>query len=494
MKSASAKPASVHPAMVDTYKREWLHPDAVYAPMLRYNMAHLIAAAEKGVVPQAAAAALVKEMAVLVAGGPDQIPQDMELDGLQPNIEAELSRRLGAEIGGWLNTGRARQECEFVARQIANRDRLGPLIGEVTGLCAVLLDLADQERETVMPYATWAQHAEPITFGYYAAALAEGVIADLVRLRAAYQGLSRCRADIGQVVPPPLSIDRQRVAGLLGFETIMGNSLYAYASLDSEMQVLSVLAILMGGLARASENLFVWSSPEYGFLRFGKAFSGTSYLMPQKRNPYALRMVRPVAAQMVGAWNDSIQLFTGGLPLVGNGLIHISNRLMESLDAAAQVVHLLALALPSLELDRPRMRRLAQNHWAQAPQLVYLLVCEHTLSFRIAHHAVAKVVNYAVAAGINPSALDASIVEGAVQEVTGRKIRIPQESVSQALDASHVVDSRGDSGPAPEAVAIHVARMRNSLAELTDWLGSERGRIAAAGCRLKAAAEQLTSG
>ena len=494
MKSESAKPASVHPAMVDTYKREWLHPDAVFAPMLRYNMAHLIAAAEKGVVPQAAAASLVKEMAAMAVAGPDQIPQDMRLDGLQPNIEAELSRRLGAETGGWLNTGRARQECEFVARQIANRDQLCLLIGEVTGLCAALLDLAGQEREAVMPYATWAQHAEPITFGYYAASLAEGVLADFDRLRAAYEGLSRCRADIGQVVPPPLSIDRQRVADLLGFEAVMGNSLYAYASLDAEMQVLSTLTILMGGLARASENLFAWSSPEYGFLRFGAAFCGTSYLMPQKRNPYALRMVRPVAAQVVGAWNDSMQLFAGGLPLVGNGLIHISNRLVESQEAAAPVVRLLALALPTLELDRPRMRRLAQDHWAQAPQLVYLLVCEHKLSFRIAHHVVAKVVNHAMGAGISPSRLDAAIVETAVQEVTGKKIRIPQDSVSLALDASHVVASRGDSGPAPDAVSAQVRSMRIRLTEAQQWFGNEQSRLEAASCRLKTTVAQLAGG
>jgi argininosuccinate lyase len=491
MQSKGSEAGGFHPLMVETFKHEWKHLEVVFPRLVLYNMAHLIVAAESGAVPEAAASALVAELETLNAEGPETMPQDPRLDGLQPNIEAELSRRLGAEVGGWLNTGRARQECEFVARQIANRDQLVQLIGEVVPLASSWLQLAARESESVMPYATWAQHAEPITFGYYAASLAEGLLADLQRMRAAYASLSRGRADIGQVVPSPLPIDRNRVAGLLGFETVMGNSLYAYASLDAELEALSALAILMGGLARAAENLYVWSTPEFGFLRFGTAFSGTSYLMPQKRNPFALRMVRPVAAQVSGAWNDAMQLFAGGLPMVGNGVIHVPNRLLESLGPAMDVVRLLAMALPTLELDRPLMRRTAQDHWAQAPQLAYLLVREHGLSFRLAHHVVAQVVRNAVAAGTGPSNLEAAAVEAAVRDVAGRELTLAQDAVSRALDVDRVVASRKDSGPAPEAVLAHVEAMNKELAAVTHWLDGERSRLEAAGVRLRDAAVKL---
>lgn len=486
--SEAGASAGPHPALVRTYAIEWRHGERTFEPLVRYNMAHVIAAVEAGVVPRAAGSALLAALRDIGAAGFEAIAQDEALDGHQPNLEAEIRRRCGAEISGWLSIGRARQECEFVARQIAGRDTHLSLLDEVAPLLGALLALARREADTVMPYATWGQPAEPITLGYYAAALAEALVADIVRFRAAHRSLSRSRAEIGQVVPSPLPIDRERVAGLLGFPALIRSSLYGYASLDAELEALSALSILAGGLARASENLFVWCSPEYGFLRFGDAFSGTSYLMPQKRNPYALRMVRPLASQVAGALTEAMQLYSGGLPIVGNGLIHIPNRLIECLESARDVCTLLALALPTLEADRGRMRAAAASGWAQAPQLVYLLVQDHGLPFRQAHHVVAEAVR--TAGGSEAKGAPARVAE-ALMQAAGGGIEVEPSAVERALNVEHLVATRTNGGPAPASVHAHAGALEESAQEFRRWLDDERRRLTAAQAALDAAVETL---
>ncbi|WP_224406711.1 lyase family protein [Afifella sp. IM 167] len=489
--SQSANGPKPHPDLVRSYALEWRHGAATFLPLLRYNKAHVVAATEAGIIPLQPAASLLGALGALAETGFDALPQDARLDGHQPNMEAELARRCGAENAGWVSIGRARQECEFVARQIACREEHLQLVDAVAELQETLLELALRETEAVMPYATWGQPAEPITLGYYFAALAEGLAADLKRLRCAHESLSRSRADIGQVVPAPLPIDRGRVAELLGFPSLMRSSLYGYASLDAELEVLSAMSILTANLARAAENIFVWCSPEYGFLRFGDAFSGTSYLMPQKRNPYALRMVRPVAAQAAGAWSEALQLFSGGLPIVGNGLIHIPNRLMDCMKPARDVCTLLSRALPTLETDRERMRAAAEAGWAQAPQLVYLLVDAHGVPFRRAHHLVAEAVRAVSGQGgdnITPEA-----VAAALSAAAGGTIRVQTKAVHQALDVVQLVATRSNGGPAPASVQKQVAALREGAVALRQWLDGEHQRGRDAETALDAAARAIVA-
>lgn len=480
-----------HEALVKSYQHEWLHNERLLSPLLQYNIAHLIMLSEQNIVPRKAAALLVHALLDLSKTGFSTLPFDPKLDGLQPNVEAEMARRCGPDVAGWLNTGRARQECELVARQILERDQIVIFISKNLDLRQVLLDLAEREVKTVMPYYTWAQHAEPITFGYYAASVAQALAADGVRLQAAYRALNHSRADIGQIVPPALPFDRQRVTTLLGFDGVMTNSLYAYTSLDVELQVLAGLAIAMANLARLAENLFIWCSPEFGFAEFGLTFSGTSYAMPQKKNPYALRMIRPIAARATAAWLDAIQMFSGGLPIVGNGVIHIPNRTITCLSEISDAYDLLTAALPTLTLHRDRMRAVASDHWAQAPQLVFLLVQNHGVPFRTAHRIVAKIVHSALTEGLHPFQLLPQHVQAATCEILGRPLPIDSGALKEALDPDLVVATRIAGGPAPSAVKSHLRTLRQALRLEREWLAREKRRLIKAQRALDSAVAKL---
>lgn len=467
------KLARPHPSLVRAFAHEWKGNADIYGSLIAYNRAHIVMLREQGVVPPAPAAAILGCLGALEQEGFDALPYELARDGLQPNLEAELTRRLGAETGGWLNTGRARQECELVARQIAARDASLRLHGLLEEMLQALIALARRGREAVMPYHTWAQHAEPITFGYFAAAEAYGLMADMERLQGAFDRLNLSRADIGQVTPPPLPLDRERVARLLGFDGTITNSLYAYGSLDTEIAMMGVLAVHCARMARLGETLFVWASPEFGFLAFGPEFTGTSYAMPQKRNPYALRLARPLAGRASGAWTNAIQLYGGSLAIVGNGVIHVPNVLLELLGDVTDLARLMADALPTLSIDSGRMAAAAARSDLYAPQLVFHLVEAHGLSFRQAHEAVA----HALVAEAKPTADGLS---RAASQVTGSVIAIDPATLDAVMDIGNIVKSRTVGGPAPASVDHQIEELSAMRDRARAWAEARRERIAAA--------------
>lgn len=478
-----------HPTLVATHALEWEHNAVVLPELVRYSLAHVLMLAQIGVVPAERASALLGGLDALSQATLAEVPFDPALDGLQPSLERVLTRQLGPDVAGWLGAGRSRQECELVARQLANRDELRLLIGDVLALREVVAALAARHADALMPYHTWAQHAEPITLGYWYAAFGEGLCAEGERLEAAYLALDASRASCGQIVPPPWPIDRVRVARWLGFSRMAENSLHAYSNLDAELQVFSALASLANQLARLGASHHVWASDEFGFLSFADEMSGTSYAMPQKRNPYALRQLRPLASWVQGAWVEVAQLHGAGLPLVGDGLIHAGNRLMEGLPKVRLVVQLLVEALPGLRVNRERMAAGCTDNWIVAPQLAHGLTGGERLSFREAHALVHHLVLAMQASGrsllqLVPADLVAAAQAAQLGPAAVERSRLDPAALRALLDPLAGLAQRGSGGPS-------AASVRSMLRGLKSRAGRHRRTHLAASAALAAAKTDL---
>lgn len=459
-----------HPALVAAFEHEWGNSERVFAALLEYNMAYIVVAANSGSIPKPAASSLLTTLRALDDEGFEAIDYRPERDGLQPNVEVEVQRRIGSDTSGWLSIGRARQECELVARQIVERDAMLHVLSQARALAGAMLDLARRDADAVMPFHTWAQHAEPVTFGYYLAATARTMIDDHVRMRQAFIQLNRSRAGIGQIVPPPLSVDRGLLARLLGFESALPNSLHAYGSLDLELGLLSALTIFTANLARFAETLFVWSSTDFGFLRFGDAFTGSSYAMPHKRNPYALRLVRPGASRVAGALAEVTQLFAGSLQIVGNGVIHIPNRTIGALDIVRDLCQVLIEALPTIEINRQRMRKSLRSSMCDAPQLLFHLMQHHGIPYRQSHEICGAIVELAMSRDCGLAELPPSVIGATVAGIVGKTVEVDPEIVRSALNHDAIVASRIAGGPAPASVLAEVDGMWEVLAGFDGWL------------------------
>lgn len=475
--------AGIHPALSRTYDEEWTHGDAVLPRMIDYHLAHQVVASEAGIVPAAVAAALCAHLESLRELPAAELPYRSELDGLHPCLEARVAADLGAETAGWLNAGRARQEIEMVSRLLLVRDALLDTLESQLALREALLEVAAREAETLMPWQTWAQPGEVATAGYVLEAAALAAADDSRRLLRDLADASRSRAEIGQIVPPPFGYDRERVAQLLGLSAPVPSSLRAYAAGDTECALLSHLAIAGANLARLAETLFTWCSAEFGLARFGDAFTGTSHIMPQKRNPYALREVRPLFTRIAGRASDALHLFGGGAPMIGNGVVHIPNRAWESLADLDLLHRALGAALPTLEIDRERARAALQGSWCQAPQLVFSLVADCGLPFKQAHHVVAALVRALAADGRAPDTVTAEDIARAAEDAIGRRVAVPPATLQGVFDPAALVASRSNGGPAPSALEARLLQARADLAqdraELETWrAGIRAGRNA----------------
>jgi len=467
----STKP---HEALVAAYALEWTNNECIFEALIDYNIGYLALSAEQNLLPREIANDLIECLVSIQNGGFSALPYTTERDGLQPNLEAEVIRRIGPEVGGWLSIGRARQECELVARQIIERNKLATLLDKVSAPLGALTALAQRDCRTYMPFYTWAQHAEPISFGYYALANAYAINADWTRLQSVFARLNQSRAGAGQVVPPPFEIDRKRLADLFGFSGPISNSLYAYSSMDIEIELLSALSNLGVNLSRLAETLFVWASPEFGFLRFAPEFTGTSYAMPQKKNPYALRLIRPVAARAAGALNEALQMHGGTLQIIGNGLIHISNRAIAVLEEFVIVCELLGKALPTISLDQKRMWESLEKGWVQAPQLVYVLTKRYGISFRQAHAVCGGVVR-AKPEGIG--SVTAEEIESVIFDITGKRIDVDIAELRRALEPEACVSTRLNGGPAPNSVQEDAEALKKLIDSQKAFANAVRDRI-----------------
>ncbi|MBU2285657.1 MAG: hypothetical protein KKC85_04405 [Gammaproteobacteria bacterium] len=480
------------PLLVASFALEWEHNDRVLPQLVRYSLAHVLMLVQAGLVPAERGRPLLQALHDLREAGLDEVPFDPALDGLQPSLERVLTAQLGPETAGWLGAGRSRQECELVARQLANRDELLALAGDVLDLRQCLAELAERHADALMPYHTWAQRAEPVTFGYWLAATAEALAADSDRLHAAMDSLGAARSACGQIVPPPWPIDRARVARWLGFDRLAENSLYAYSSLDAELQVLSALASVGNHLARTGTNLHLWASNEFGFLSFSDAMSGTSYAMPQKRNPYALRQLRPLSAALHGAWIDVAQLHGGAVPLVGDGLIHAGNRLMACLPRLRLGVQLLARALPGLRLDTARMAAGCHDDWIVATQLVYGLVGPDGMSFREAHRLMHHLVEPLQQRGEGPAHLTSDDIQRAAASAglsaeAIERLRQRPPDLKALTDPVAGLHQRSAGGPAPASVREQVQALQQRVGEHREFLHAARERIAEGAASLERA-------
>ena len=367
--------------------------------LVRVDRAHLVMLAECGLVPADAAVALLRcidELAVdsfrPLLGRP--VPR-----GLYLMYEGYLIERLGPDIGGVLQSGRSRNDLKATITALRARDRTLEFAEQGVRLEAALLSRARAYRSVVMPIYTHFQAAMPITYGYYLLGVALAVGRDLDALRTAAAGLQVCPLGAGAAAGTDLPIDPARTAALLGFAAPTRHALDAVASRDVLLRVLSAAAGLAVTLSRLATDLQLWSTSEFGFIRFPDRLVGGSSAMPQKRNAFITEHVKAKPGLALGSWTaaaaamaatpftNSIEVGTEAVASVWPGL------------RAAEESVLLCQALVSGARPVPdRMAGTAEAGFTVATSLANRLV-RHGVPFRTAHRLVGEAVRKAIAAG-----------------------------------------------------------------------------------------------
>lgn len=338
-----------------TARDDWQLDQRLLAYDIRASIAHVRGLARAGILSEAEQAALVRELSGLAAqneAGELRLGPDDE-DG-HTAIEAALVERLG-DVGKKVHTGRSRNDQVLVALRLYERDALDELVALARDGGRALLDLARREASTPMPGYTHLQRAVPSSFGYWAASFAEGLADAMDALRAARAQVDRCPLGGAAGFGVNLPLDREGVARELGFAGIAVNPLASQSSRGIiEAAVLGAAWQLMAVLRRLAWDLSLFSMSELGFVRLPEAFTTGSSIMPQKRNPDVIELMRAACAVVQGALAE-VQAIVALPSGYHRDLQLTKGPTLRAIDEALATARLVPRLVQGVELDRERM-------------------------------------------------------------------------------------------------------------------------------------------
>jgi argininosuccinate lyase len=328
----------------------------------------------------------------LVGAVLELLDEEIELDSRYGDLanvrERELERRVEA-AAGWLNAGRPRREAGRIAFRIALRSRVLDLAQAVSRFAAALTDAAARERDTPMPDYTYLQAAQPTTAGHWLLSFAYPALRDLERLRGDFEWINRSPAGTGGVNGSRFPLDRERLAELLGFSRPIEHTRDANWQTDGLADLASHAAIAATGASRFAEDVELYGSDEFGLLRIGDELCRASALMPQKRNPYALVVLRGGAGTLIGRATGVLATQRTPSGRTDN-LLYAYGEVAGAVDLAARLLRLAAAVAESLTFDGERAERVLRESGAMATDAAEEISLTTGVDYRSAYRQVAS--------------------------------------------------------------------------------------------------------
>ena len=369
----------------------------LYAEDIRGSLAHAEMLAETGIISKADQRQIARGLnTILLEIESGQFTFSTRLEDIHMNVEARLAELIGAAAGR-LHTARSRNDQVAVDFRLWVKRELERVARALKRLIAALLARAEEHAATVMPGFTHLQAAQPVTFGHHCMAYVEMFARDAGRMRDAIRRMDESPLGAAALAGTGFAIDRQMTAAALGFREPTRNSIDSVSDRDFALEFLSAAAVAATHLSRLAEEIVIWSTPQFGFVRLSDSFSTGSSIMPQKKNPDAAELVRAKTGRISG---HLVALLTvmKGLPLA------YSKDMQEDKEAvfdAAETLDLMIAAMTGMvadmTVDAAAMRAAAGAGHSTATDLADWLVREAGLPFREAHHVTGRVVALAEA-------------------------------------------------------------------------------------------------
>lgn len=441
--------------LVEEFTESVSFDHALYRHDIRGSVAHARMLASVGV--------LTAEERDAIVEGLKAIEQDIDqgrfswstrLEDVHMNIEAELTERIG-EVGKKLHTARSRNDQIATDLRLYLREAVDTVLGQLTGLRRALLDLAEAEADTVMPGYTHLQVAQPVTLGHHLLAWVSMLERDSQRFQEARARINILPLGAAALAGTTFPIDRQYTAELLGFDEVADNSLDAVSDRDFVIETCAHASLLMVHLSRMAEEMILWQSEAYKFIDIGDAFCTGSSIMPQKKNPDVAELLRGKTGRAVGNLVALLTLMKGQPLAYNRDNQEDKQPLFDSVRTVQLCLGVLAAMIPTIMVNRERMRDAASQGFATATDLADYLV-RKGVPFRDAHEVVGRAVRDCLAEGV-------ALGELSLERMQGYHPTI-EADVFEVLGLDGSVNARNHyGGTAPEQVRAAVARHRSLL-------------------------------
>jgi argininosuccinate lyase len=420
------------------------------------SKAHAAMLREQGIISKADAAAILEGLDQIGAEYErDGVPERLDLEDIHMTVESRLAELIGPAAGR-LHTARSRNDQVATDFRLWVRNACDEAVYAIRNLQRALVERADEHAETVMAGFTHLQVAQPVTLGHHLMAYYEMLRRDVSRFSDARARMNENPLGSAALAGTGFPIDRERTADALGFDRVTANSLDSVSDRDFALDYLSAAAQCSLHLSRLAEELIVWATSSFGFVKLSDEFSTGSSIMPQKRNPDAAELVRGHCGRIIGALT-SLMVTMKGLPLAySKDMQDDKEPVFEARDLLTLSLQALAGMVETVEFVPERMRAAAAQGYSTATDLADWLVGEANVPFREAHHITGRAVKAAEQRGCDLADLPIDVLKSIDERIDQRTFDV------LSVDAS--VRSRTSyGGTAPERVREQIAAAKESL-------------------------------
>lgn len=428
----------------------------LYAQDIRGSIAHATMLAHQGIISAEDKDKIVAGLETIlneIESGAFEFSR--KLEDIHMNVEARLAALIGPAAGR-LHTARSRNDQVALDFRLWVKEELQKTETMLTSLIAAFLDRAEEHADTVMPGFTHLQTAQPVTFGHHCMAYVEMFGRDRQRVRHAIEHMDESPIGAAALAGTGYRIDRHMTAKALGFREPTRNSIDTVSDRDFALEFLSIAAIAATHLSRLAEEIVIWSTPQFGFIRLSDAFSTGSSIMPQKKNPDAAELVRAKTGRINGSLIALLTIMKG-LPLAySKDMQEDKEQVFDAAESLELGIAAMTGMVRDMTIRTDRMKAAAGSGYSTATDLADWLVREAGLPFRDAHHVTGRAVALAEQKGCELAELPLADLQAINPAIT--------DKVYDVLTVEASVASRTSfGGTAPSNVRQQIAwwRARN---------------------------------
>jgi argininosuccinate lyase len=452
-------------------------------PLLKIHYAHLVMLADTGILSTAEARRIRDALDSIPVEAVRRVAYDGSCEDLFFHVERLIADACGEDVAGRLHTARSRNDIDMTMYRMRQREFVAALLGASHALRAALLAQAENHLESVFPAHTHTQPAQPTTMAHYLLAVVEQLERDAVRLRSAYAVTNRCPLGACAITGTGFPIDRQLTSDLLGFDAPTGNTYGSIATVDYLLESVSATAVMLTGLGRVLQDLLLWCTSEFGYLRLADGFVQCSSIMPQKRNPVALEHARSIASKASG---QAHAVFAAVHNTPFGDIVDTEDDLQPLVASmftdGLRAVNLLTATLRNATFDVARLEARAAIGGTTLTELADHLVREQGVPFKKAHAIVSQLLP-----ALTDGAALSSAMARASQDVIGAPFQYDDAQLAAILSPHHFVRIRRTlGGPAPEQTTAAIERSRQQLTTDEEWIRAAEAHVSAARQRLNA--------
>jgi len=415
--------------------------------VIAINKAHVVMLIEQKISSQTDGAKLLKALAKCSSAALDASAEDVHMA-----VEEAVLKEAGEAAGGNLHIAKSRNDQVATAIRMELRNALLNLMRAVAHVQGHLLEVAEDHVNTVILEYTHLQPAQPVTYAHYSLSHVTALERDLQRLQSAYRRVNLCPLGSGSLATTSFPINRDRTAELLGFNGLAENSIDAVGSRDFITEPLAALTLIAVNLSRFAEDLIIWSSPSFGVVELPDEFTSTSSIMPQKKNPEVLEVIRARASHVLGDFVASAAAVKS-LPSTYNlDFQEITPKLWDSIENVRASLDMFHKLLPKLKVTTDVSAK-ANASFVAATELANTLVRKYDVPFRTAHKVVGALVKSLMEAKLTFADATPTLLQKAAENVASIKLTITTEDLKALAEPLALVEAcQVKGGPAPTEV------------------------------------------